>query len=388
MAQPQFTEGTKRLLRVHPAFAPSRTRELGAEFATAQAEVCRRLAALAYPLQRVMQELRAGHLPYFREGSDQDRKDGGRKAAYRFAGLTPTHHEEYEGRAAARREGALPVAEFEAWEAQFLRRFTFEVIELVALRVQPAPTFAGEHAEEGRRRLAEALAAARRLRDEILCGNLLLVAQIAIRRGRFHSIFTLDELFTAGSDGLLIAINRYEPSVAHFSTYATPWIAMAIDRFAAKNRHLIRIPIGLQEKARKHGGQAAAAIPQVQSLDEPLPGSEDEMRLDDVVADPAARRPLETVERMEIARMLADGVRQLSPLKQLIVALRSEVGDAAAIGAQLFLEEAALSLARGRATAVAAGKSVDEPARVRVLAPAVAAPAPEPAQPAPLELAV
>ncbi|MGH7995945.1 MAG: hypothetical protein ACREFX_06300 [Opitutaceae bacterium] len=388
MSQPQFTEGTKRLLGAHPALAPSRTRELGGEFSGAQAAVCGRLAALGYPLQRVMQELRAGHLPYFREGSDQDRKEGGRKAAYRFAGLTPTHHEEYEARALERREGRLPPAEFEAWEARFLMRFTFEVVEQVALRAAPVPTFAGENAENVRQELVAGLGAARRIRDEILCGNLLLVAQIAIRRGRFHATFSLDELFTAGTDGLLIAINRYDPSVAHFSTYATPWIAMAIDRYAAKNRHVIRIPIGLQEKARREGGEAAAMIPQVQSLDEALPGSDGEIRLEDVVADPAARLPVDTVERTDIARLLEDGVKQLNPLKQLVVALRSDVGDAATIGARLFLEEAALSQARGRATAAAAARSLEQPARIRVLAPAVAAPVPEPAELTPLSLAV
>jgi RNA polymerase sigma factor (sigma-70 family) len=377
MSQPQFTEGTKRLLSAHPALAPSRTRELGADFAARQATVGTRLAALGYPLERVMQELRSGHLPYFREGSDQDRKEGGRKAAYRFAGFTPTHQEEHTREARARQEGSRSVADFAAWEAKFLMRFTFEVLEQVALRALPAPAFAPEDSAAVRRQLAEALTAARRLRDEILCGNLLLVAQIAIRRGRFHATFSLDELFTAGTDGLLIAINRYDPSVAHFSTYATPWIAMAIDRFAAKNRHVIRIPIGLQEKARREGGEAAALIPQVQSLDEALPGSDGEMHLEDVVADPTARQPLETAERSDIARLLEAGVRELSPLKQLIIALRSEVGDAAALGAELFRQEAALALARGRATAAAAAKTTDEPAQIHLITPAIASPVPE-----------
>jgi RNA polymerase sigma factor (sigma-70 family) len=367
---------------------PSRTRELAAEFASAQANVCAQLAALGYPLLRVMQEMRAGNLPHFREGSDQDRKEGCRKAAYRFAGFTPTHQEEFERETFARKEGRLPCPEYEAWEARFLMRFTFEVQEQVAVRALPVPAFAPEETAPVRRRLTEALAAARRLRDEMLRGNLLLVAQIAIRRGRFHPGFSLDELFAAGTDGLLIAINRYDPSVAQFSTYATPWIGMAIDRFAAKNRYVIRVPIGLQDKARRLGGEAAGLIPQVQSLEEPLPGSDDETHLEDVVPDPAARQPLETAERTEIATMLAEGVSRLSPLKQLIIALRSEVGDAAAIGARLFLEEAALSLARGRATAAAAARTLDEPARIRMLAPAAVSPVSEPAELIALRVAV
>lgn len=76
----EFSDGTKRLLQRHPALPAERTRELGAAFNGAQREVCRRLAALGYPLERVAQELKSGHLPYFREGSDRDRKrDAARK---------------------------------------------------------------------------------------------------------------------------------------------------------------------------------------------------------------------------------------------------------------------------------------------------------------------
>jgi RNA polymerase sigma factor (sigma-70 family) len=335
-----------------------------------------------------MQEMQAGHLPHFREGSDQDRKEGCRKASYRFAGFTPTHREEFDRESLARKTGRISAPEFAAWESRFLLRFTFEVLEQVAQRALPAPTFARETDAQARRELTGALGAARRLRDQILKGNLLLVAQIAIRRGRFHSMFSLDELFAAGTDGLLISVNRYDPAVAQFSTYATPWIAMAIDRFAAKNRHTIRIPIGLQDKARREGGDAAAAIPQVQSLEEPLPGSDEEACLADVVPDPAARQPLEMAERSDLAQLLEEGVSRLSPLKQFVIALRSEVGDAAALGAQLFAEEAALSLARGRATALAAAQTLDEPARLRMLAPTAVAPVREPADLIALPVAV
>lgn len=334
-----------------------------------------------------MQEIRAGHLPHFREGSDQDRKNGSRKAAYRFAGFTPTHQAEYDSRGEARREGRLSPADFQGWEKDFLLRFTFEVVEQVAARATPEPD--GGNAAL-RAELARTLAAARGLRDEILRGNLLLAAQIAIRRGPFHPAFSLDELFAAGLDGLLIAVNRYNPSVAQFSTYATPWITMAIDRFGAKNRSVIRVPIGLQEKARKGAGGAAELIPQVQSLEEPLPGAEEDMRLEDTVADPAAREPLETVERSDLSARLEEGLGQLSPLKQLVIALRSDVGDAAAIGAQLFAQEAALSLARGRAAAAAAARALEEPARIRLLAPLEGPAEAEPAEliPMPVALAV
>jgi RNA polymerase sigma factor (sigma-70 family) len=374
----------KRLLRSHPALPAPRTRELAAGFTSAQGSVCLRLAALAYPLERVGQELKAGHLGFFREGSDQDRKrNSGKKSSYRFAGFAPSHVAEFDTRLAERREGRLSASDFEAWQAGFLMRFTFEVIEQVALRAFPPPSPAeaaprGTNPRQLRADLEKALVEARSLRDEILTGNLLLVAQIVSRRGRFYPTMVLDDLFTAGADGLMIAVGRYDPAVGHFSTYAMPWIKMAIDRFVAKTRNVIRIPIGLQEKVRQQRNRAPAPgaarmepewlIPEVQSLEEPVPGFGDgELRLEDVVADPAGSRPREAVEQADIAHILHERLGQLDTVKQFIIAMRNDIGDAAALAAKLFREECALSLGRGRATAAAAGKTLDEPARIRLI---------------------
>jgi len=367
-----FSDGTKRLLQRHPALPSATTRELAAAFTLAQAEACRQLAALSYPLERIVLELQSGHLDYFREGSDRDRKRSlGKKASYRFAGFAPSHVEEFSQRRGECAAGILSAADFSAWQAEFLFRFTFEMIEQVARRAYPLPS--GRPADAG---LEPALAAARRLRDQMLDGNLLLVAKVVVSRARFHCGTLCDELFAAGIDGLMISINRYDPAVGHFSTYAMPWIKMAIDRYVAKTRHVIRIPIGMQEKVRRQrrtgendAGQAEALallIPEVQSLEEPLPGFADqELRLQDVVADPHTARPLEAAEHADIARILQDRLSQLEPIKQFIIAMRNDIGDAAQLGAQLFREEAALSLARGRAIAAGALKSGDRPARIR-----------------------
>lgn len=377
MPECDFSEGTKRLLRSHPAFAPERTRALAASFFAAQTAVCARLAALGYPLERVAQELEDGRLPYFREGSDQDRKRlGAKKASYRFAGFAPSHREEYLLRLADRRAARLSAVEFEDWQVRFLLRFTFEMIEQVALRAFPGPV--GEPFGEGtpkRGRLAESLLQARRIRDEIVEGNLLLVAKIVLQRRRIHPTASADELFAAGSDGLLIAAGRYDAEVGQFSTYATPWVTMAIDRYVAKTRHVIRLPIGLQERLRRErrdlGDHAdptrGGLIPTVQSLEEPLPGSDGELKLEDVVADPDCTAPLAETESRDIFRILSNRVEQLDDLKRFIIAMRSDVGDPAALGAKLFQEEAELSLARGRASAAAAAKTTDEPARIRMV---------------------
>jgi RNA polymerase sigma factor (sigma-70 family) len=382
MSNCEFSDGMKRLLRQHPALPTGRTRELAGEFNAAQTNVCQWIAALGYPLERIALELKAGTLDFFREGSDQDRKrNSGKKSSYRFAGFAPSHLEEFERRGAERAAGSLGAGAFTAGQLSFLMGFTFEVIEQVALRAFPAPTpAAGEvGTAQMRGRMAEGLMRARRIRDEILTGNLLLVAKIVIQRGRFYPTMVVDDLFAAGTDGLMIAIGRYDPAVGQFSTYATPWIKMAIDRFVAKTRNVIRIPIGMQEKARRlrnqTGAGAAAAIaeiealiPEVQSLEEPMPGFGDgQLHLEDVVADPASARPLESAEQADISRILHERVAKLDELKQFIIAMRNDIGDAAALGAKLFREEMALSFGRGRATAAAAGKSQEEPARLRMI---------------------
>jgi len=367
MSYPQFSVGTQRLLRENPSLPSSRSRELGSEFAAAQARVCQSLGRLGYPLGRLIEELELGQLPYFREGSDQDRKEGGKKSGYRFAGISPSLSAEYRRGRTAVNAGYMRAEDLPVWEGDYLRRFTFEVIEQVALRARPTPASLAESVAGELAELAAALHQARALRDQMLGGNLLLVAQIAIRRVRVQREFSLDDLFAAGTDGLFIAINRYDPTVALFSTYATPWIAMAIDRFAANHRHVIRLPIGLQAKLRREGEPAGALIPSTVSLEEPRPGAtaEDDGCIADVVSDPAALRPLELMERAELTRRLEAGLASLSGLKQFIVAMRSEVGDAAALGAALFRQEMALSRARGRATAAAAEKTLDQPARIR-----------------------
>jgi len=385
-----FSDGTKRLLRGHPALAPERTRELGAAFNAAQAGVCHRLAATAYPLERTALDLKDGTMTFFREGSDEDRKrNSGKKASYRFAGITPGHVEEFEGRLAEFRDGRSTAEAFAAWQASFLMRFTFEVIEQVALRA-----FSRPERMAGSGPLAESLAQARKIRDEIVAGNLLLAAKIVIKRSRFNPTIVPDDLFAAGTDGLMIAVNRYDPAVGNFSTYATPWIKMAIDRFVANTRHVIRIPIGMQEKVRKlrsgadgEGDRAGALLllPEVQSLEEPVPGfAEGELKLQDVVADPLAPLPVEALEQADIAGILRERVGHLDVLKQFVIAMRNDIGDAAALGALLFQEETDLSLARGREISVAAARSLDEPARIQMAAAAAEAP---PAEDAPLELA-
>ena len=383
-ANRDFSDGLKRLLRSNPTLAQSDTRERAVSFRAAQEGVARLMASLAYPMERVSLELKAGSLGYFREGSDRDRKKAdGKKASYRFAGVKKEHAEELEAKLAARKKSQISQAEFEAWTVPFMMKFTFEIIELFSLRALPPPAVgAGETSmKRVRWRLAEAIDDALTIRANMSAGNLCLIAEVALkRRGKYPSVL-VDELFTYGYDGLITAINRYDPDVGQFSTYAFKWIQQAIDRGAMKVRHVIRIPIGVQDKQAKserlayEGGPAVKkardglpVIPIVQSLDEPMINFQGgELNLRDVIPDPSTDEPITSVEREEVAARLTENIRKLDPLSQLVIALRFDIGDAGALMTRFVRQEGNLSRKRARNVMEAAAGTSDEPARLRVV---------------------
>ena len=94
------------------------------------------------------------------------------------------------------------------------------------------------------------------------------------------------------------------------------------------------------------------------------------------------------MEQADIALILQEGVQKLDGLKQFVISMRNDIGDAAALGARLFRDEVALSQARGRAIAAAAAKTIDEPARIRLIGAVAAEPAAVPSEPTELAFAV
>lgn len=72
--------------------------------------------------------------------------------------------------------------------------------------------------------------------------NLRLVVSVAKRWQ--HTQLSMEDLISAGNEGLQIAAQKYNPQGFHtrFSTYATLWIEQGI-RMAANRAHTVRIPI-------------------------------------------------------------------------------------------------------------------------------------------------
>jgi RNA polymerase primary sigma factor len=77
---------------------------------------------------------------------------------------------------------------------------------------------------------------------KLIEANLRLVVSVAKRWQHTH--LSMEELISAGNEGLQVAAKRFDPQKFHtrFSTYATPWIEQAI-RMAANRAHTIRTPI-------------------------------------------------------------------------------------------------------------------------------------------------
>ena len=87
-------------------------------------------------------------------------------------------------------------------------------------------------------------------RNKIVEGNLRLVASIAKRFRKYHSIY--NDLIQEGTFGLVNAIEKFDPSMGNaFSTYATYWIRQAIMRYLDTNENFIRVPIHMSDKLRK-----------------------------------------------------------------------------------------------------------------------------------------
>ncbi|ODU24623.1 MAG: hypothetical protein ABS95_01680 [Verrucomicrobia bacterium SCN 57-15] len=85
-------------------------------------------------------------------------------------------------------------------------------------------------------------AEATRAELKLVEANLRLVVSVAKRWQ--HTQLPMEELISAGNEGLQIAAKKYDPQGfnTRFSTYATLWIEQGI-RMAANRAHTVRIPI-------------------------------------------------------------------------------------------------------------------------------------------------
>lgn len=69
---------------------------------------------------------------------------------------------------------------------------------------------------------------------------------------RDKTIFDLDEIFSVACEGLIIAVDAFDPySKARFSSYSSLWVMQRIDRYIIDNQGIIRIPIHMNERIKR-----------------------------------------------------------------------------------------------------------------------------------------
>ncbi|MGZ4994246.1 MAG: sigma-70 family RNA polymerase sigma factor [Methylobacter sp.] len=125
----------------------------------------------------------------------------------------------------------------------FLPGFLIEVSALCQSTMSHKPAF-GDYLLK----LAQAAQTLQRLRQQMIAGNMGLVAFVAHK----HKTTTLssDDLMQEGVVGLIKAVERFDPYRGfQFSTYAIPWIKQAISRLIVKQEKIVRLPVALAERA-------------------------------------------------------------------------------------------------------------------------------------------
>jgi len=147
--------------------------------------------------------------------------------------------------------------------------------------------------------------AERRERAACAVNYLPLVRSLAGRFRRRSSVVTIDDLVSAGTVGLLEAIERYDPD------RGVPLGAFAYPR--------IKGAIADEFRREISSGQDVSAPTVTASLDAPLNDSEEEVRLLDVTPDTTSPEPFVCAELNE----LVDAVRRLPVRERDMLALHA-----------------------------------------------------------------
>jgi RNA polymerase sigma factor (sigma-70 family) len=369
------------MLREHATLSREQNHELAVKFIARQDEVSGVLAAMRYPVERMMAELKSGRQPYYREKAEKLKK--GKNSQTKYSGVSPSHAEEFEWQMGAFRSGGCSPAAFESWLAGFLRRFTYEVIEgMAGFAREVAIGEGGGHDPQLRARLDQALHDAGEIRNQLIQGNLKLVMREVSSertrrklRGPAQARVSEDDLFMIGvHHGLSVAVNRFNPEAGAFSTYAMLWIQQAIARHIKENLYLYHIPIGLQDQLHaapdeksgsRHGCNKHVILPTEESIHAPL-GGESDATVGEVIADDAVEMPYTAAAMSELKEMVDEGVQGMDEPTRMVLALRYGLGDPIALAKKLFLDEAAQSDRRAKETITGAASTLKEPAQLKL----------------------
>jgi RNA polymerase sigma factor (sigma-70 family) len=204
-------------------------------------------------------------------------------------------------------------------------------------------------------RAEKALARMDETKQTFVYHNLRLVIKQAKRFRQMGVPYA--DLIQEGNLGLIRAVEKFDYTLGYkFSTYAVWWIEQALVRAVQNGSRTVRVPThvyDLEVRARKIREQLRSKLgraPQpaelaeamnvsetdvirarhsmqpIKSTHATLPGSE-EFTLEDVLADEAARDPIEEIDQSEISTFLGERMEQLDPRARMIVEAHYGLGE-------------------------------------------------------------
>lgn len=169
-----------------------------------------------------------------------------------------------------------------------------------------------------------------KLRNEIASANTKLIFRV-VRRFRAPAGWDESDLRSACFEGLLTAVERYDPSLGHaFSTYASFWLRHAVGRAIADGAHLVRVPVHAQQRHEADGGKFALAAHHARraplSLDAPVVDSDGERMLTrgELTADERELGAETLVVESEAEHRVRAAIAQLPERERMVIAMRME----------------------------------------------------------------
>lgn len=159
-----------------------------------------------------------------------------------------------------------------------------------------------------------------------------LVYAIAKGFHRDHSHFSLDDLAQEGNLGLMIAIERFDPTRGcQFSTYAAYWIKNSIRRAVSKGAQMVRRPTSSKTNASPDWTNHFSPKERGQGLNRDDRGIEELMHESNV-------DPGELIDKVSEVKRLASAMAKLKPIERIVLRLRySDEESLAQVGARFDL---------------------------------------------------